>query len=211
MGFAPFNRLRAETTVVQGTGIGLTITKKLLELMGGTIGVESTLGEGSRFWIDLPAANGEEAIAAEKAASRSFGGKGKGTAKRNAERQVLYIEDNPANLALMESIIAQLGNAEMFSAHTGALGVDLARARQPDLILVDINLPGIDGFEVLDRIRTHANTRHIPVIAVSAEVISKDRERGLAAGFTEFLIKPIDVARAHNAIEAAFAAAKKQP
>jgi len=119
-------------------------------------------------------------------------------------KTVLYIEDNPANLELMKEIIGQLPSAAMVSAHTGPLGIELAKARKPDLILVDINLPGIDGFEVLDRIQTDVETKDIPVIAVSADVHPHDMKRGLSAGFKAYLQKPLSLVNARDAIKTAF-------
>ncbi|MFT4580182.1 MAG: PAS domain S-box-containing protein [Nitrospinales bacterium] len=197
--FEPFDRLGAEGTDTEGTGIGLTITKKLVELMGGTIGVESKLGEGSCFTVELSMA--DQALVNEKVedyerAEESF--------KRKDSSllfTVLYVEDNPANLRLMEKILQDREDVELLLAPDANIGLELAQAHCPDLILMDINLPGMDGIEALKKLGMSEKTRNTPVIAVSANAMQKDIDRALAAGFKHYLTKPIDVKQLIEVIE----------
>jgi CheY-like chemotaxis protein len=185
--FEPFNRLGAEQTAVQGTGIGLAITKRIVELMDGSITAVSAPGQGSTFRIELvTSAVGQSTAAAE--ASRRMADYGEET-----PRTILYVEDNPANLRLMAQLLARRPNITLLSAHTGNWGLEFALAQRPDLIILDINLPGMGGFEVLAQLRLHPETRHIPVIAVSADAMPWDIERGLTAGFAYYLSKPLDI------------------
>ena len=189
--FQPFNRLGQEVSEQQGTGIGLVVCKRLVELMGGVIGVESKIGKGSVFWIDLnvtnvllapaPVAAGSAAlIAAKVPGDKSL-------------RTLLYVEDNPANLMLVEDIVARRADIHLLSARDGNRGIEIARASRPDVILMDINLPGISGIAALKILRDDPATAHIPVIALSANAIPRDIERGLEAGFFRYLTKPIKV------------------
>ena len=187
--FQPFNRLGQETGVEEGTGIGLVVSKKLVELMGGAIGVESTVGVGSEFWIDLirdvpPQLVAAHTMPAERAPQAN---------ENTALRTLLYIEDNPANLMLVEQIIEDHSHIRMLSACDGNQGIALARAQLPDVILLDINLPGLSGFDVLKLLRADPATSHIPVIAISANAMLRDIEMGLAAGFLRYLTKPIKI------------------
>jgi PAS domain S-box-containing protein len=185
--FKPFSRLGAENSEIEGTGIGLVVCKDLMGLMGGIIGLESDVGKGSNFWIGLPTADvvGIEPSTVlelpEENALPKIGG------------TVLYVEDNPANLQLMEVIVSRIEGLEMISAHTGELGIELARAENPDMIILDINLSGISGIEVLDRLRGFESTRDIPTVALSAAATTRDIERGMEAGFVKYLTKPINV------------------
>lgn len=185
--FQPFNRLGKVGSAKDGTGIGLVVCKRLIELMGGAIGVESTVGKGSVFWIELnlttelPPATESTAIA---------------TAQVQADAQVrtlLYVEDNVANLMLVEDIIARRPDLHLLTATDGNSGIEIARAAQPDIILMDINLPDISGVEVLKILRADPVTRHIPVVALSANAMPHDIEKGLAAGFFRYLTKPIKI------------------
>lgn len=191
--FQPFNRLGAERSGIEGTGIGLVITRQLVQLMGGSIGVESEPGQGSTFWIELGAVD-ERAGLSESGMSETPELHG------IAMRTVLYVEDNPANLRLVAQVLGRLHNIKLLSAHTGELGLDLARSNSPDLIILDINLPGMDGFEIRARLRLHAQSRHIPVIALSANAMPRDIERGLEAGFARYLTKPLKVAEFMKAL-----------
>ncbi|MFB6466415.1 ATP-binding protein [Cytobacillus sp. Hz8] len=188
--FEPFYRLNDQHYIVEGTGIGLTVSKKLIEQMNGTIHVESQMGVGSKFWFDLPITDGSDLFMNEVTVVKdpidevNFVNKYK----------ILYIEDNPANLQLVEKIlISRFENIELLSAPTGELGIDLASVHKPDLILLDINLPGINGFEVFSRLHGLNDTKHIPVIAISANAMKRDVEKGLAVGFEAYLTKPINV------------------
>ncbi|MDP1667373.1 MAG: PAS domain S-box protein [Methylobacter sp.] len=187
--FQPFNRLGQETGTEEGTGIGLVVTKQLVELMGGTIGVDSTVGAGSEFWIDLI-----RDVSPQFAAGHIMPAELVPQAQENAAlRTLLYVEDNPANLMLVEQIIESHPHVRMLSARNGNLGIALAHAHLPDVILMDINLPGISGIQALKILREDPVTAHIPVIALSANAMPRDIERGLEAGFFRYLTKPIKI------------------
>jgi PAS domain S-box-containing protein len=193
--FQPFNRLGQEAGTEEGTGIGLVVTKQLVELMGGSIGVESTVGAGSEFWVELiqdvtPQLSAGNTMAAELAPQ---------TQGSAAQRTLLYVEDNPANLMLVKQIIEGHPHMRMLSASDGNLGMALARAHLPDVILMDINLPGISGFQVLKILREYPETARIPVLAISANAMPRDIAKGLEAGFFRYLTKPIKV---HEFMEA---------
>ena len=200
--FQPFNRLGQEAGTEEGTGIGLVVTKQLVELMGGTLGVESEVGVGTMFWIELAASTAPELMLGEHAADldRTPSGDASCDAPR---RKVLYVEDNPANLILVEQLIARRSDLGMLSAIDGHLGIALARQHQPDLILMDINLPGISGTEVLGLLRVDPLTAHIPVIALSANALPRDVRKGLDAGFLRYLTKPINVPEFMEALDTA--------
>ncbi|MEQ1812911.1 MAG: PAS domain S-box protein [Candidatus Nitrotoga sp.] len=207
--FQPFNRLGQESGSEEGTGIGLVVTKQLVELMGGTIGVESTVGVGSKFWIELmrdfslqPAADNTTPA---ELASQALENEAPNNAAR---RTLLYVEDNPANLMLVEQIIQGIPHISMLSARDGNLGVTLARAHLPDVILMDINLPGISGIQALKILREDPSTAHIPVIALSANAMLRDIEKGLEAGFFRYLTKPIKVNEFMNALDDALKASE---
>lgn len=189
--FQPFNRLGQEASVEEGTGIGLVVCKRLVELMGGIIGVESTVGVGSEFWIELNLTT-EAQLEGGRSVKPIIA---KATAHANGEsmRTLLYVEDNPANLMLVEDLIARRSDLCLLSAMDGNRGIDMARASLPDVILMDINLPGISGLQALRILARDTATRHIPVVALSANAIPRDIEKGLAAGFFRYLTKPIKV------------------
>jgi hypothetical protein len=157
--FQPFNRLGREHSAEQGTGIGLVMSKLLIEMMGGVIGVDSTVGEGSVFWFELDSAAAPR-LALEPAGPAAVQGLVDSSAPL---RTVLYVEDNMANLQLVEQLIARRPDLLLLSAKTGKLGIELARAHQPDVILMDINLPGISGIQALEIIHADPVTAHIPV------------------------------------------------
>ena len=193
--FDSFNRLGHENTGIEGTGIGLTITKNLVELMGGSIGVESTYGSGSCFWVRLPGGNKVSQASDETPAQRGV--------KFNTDIQytVLFIEDNPANLKLMERYFKKYECIELVTAHLPELGLDLARARKPELILLDINLPKMDGYTVLKQLQRDKDTHDIPVIAITANAMPRDIQRGIEAGFYDYLTKPLDLNRLGDIVE----------
>ncbi len=193
--FEPFNRLGQETGSEEGTGIGLVVTKRLVELMGGIIGVESIVGVGSVFWIellreDIPQLAFSNIQSAEHTPlARDISQAENGV----TQHTMLYVEDNPANLMLVEQIIARHPRLKMLSACDAIIGIALARAHLPDLILMDINLPGINGIEALHILRADPITQHIPVLALSANAMLSDIEKGVEAGFFRYLTKPIKI------------------
>jgi signal transduction histidine kinase/AmiR/NasT family two-component response regulator len=188
--FQPFNRLGQKANVEEGTGIGLVVSKRLVELMRGIIGVESTVGEGSVFWFELnPGTESQAAMDSAEAITNDQ------LHLQGAAPQLtlLYVEDNPANLMLVEDIIARRPDIRLLSARDGNRGIELARALLPDVILMDINLPGISGIKALEILTADQSTAHIPVIALSANAVPRDIEKGLEAGFFQYLTKPIKV------------------
>lgn len=188
--FQPFNRLGQEGGNNQGTGIGLVVTKRLVEHMGGTIGVESKAGTGSKFWIELGSTEAPQHMVDQA----EYTLVAQAEVEEDApQRTVLYIEDNPANLKLVEQLIARRPDMRLLSAINGHLGIEMARTSQPDVILMDINLPGMSGIEALKILRENPSTAHIPVIALTANAMERDIERGLQAGFFLYLTKPIRI------------------
>jgi CheY-like chemotaxis protein len=204
--FQPFNRLGQERNSEEGTGIGLVMSKRLVELMGGEIGVESAVGLGSVFWFELDSAAAPQLAIdrAEPAASPQA------QVQQGAPlRTLLYVEDNPANLMLIEQLIARRPDMRLLSARDGNLGIQLARANQPEVILMDINLPGISGIEALRILREDPATAHIPVVALSANAMPRDIEKGLQAGFFRYLTKPIKVNEFMQTLDVALEFARK--
>ena len=198
--FQPFNRLGKESGAEEGTGIGLMVTKRLVDLMGGAIGADSTVGVGSVFWIEL-GLTGAPQFVDQKAGRAALAPPP--VADGTPLRTVLYVEDNPANLELVEQLVARRPDLRMLSAADGALGIEFARTCQPELILMDINLPGISGIEALKILRADPATAHIPILALSANAAARDIERGLEAGFFNYLTKPIKVDQFMDALDAA--------
>ncbi|MDI1302032.1 MAG: PAS domain S-box protein, partial [bacterium] len=188
--FQPFNRLGKEGSSEEGTGIGLVMSKRLVELMDGEIGVDSTPGTGSVFWFELNATlaplltidSAEPVITIQHPPAHD-----------STLRTVLYVEDNPANLRLVEQLIARRPDLHLLTATTGSLGIELARLQQPEVILMDINLPGINGIQALKILGDDPATAHIPVLAISANAMASDIRKGLEAGFFRYLTKPIRV------------------
>jgi CheY-like chemotaxis protein len=203
--FQPFNRLGQESGAQEGTGIGLVVTKRLVELMGGEIGVTSSPGVGSVFWIELASTAPRTSSLAERAAPAGSGATASAAESDIAPRLLLYVEDNPANLRLVEEIVAFRRDLRLLSAHDGHLGLQLARAHRPDIILMDLNLPGMSGFEVLRQLGADPETADIPVIALTANAMPRDIERGVAAGFHRYLTKPIDIEKFTEAINSTLA------
>ncbi|MES2676491.1 MAG: PAS domain S-box protein [Pseudomonadota bacterium] len=205
--FQPFNRLGQENGKEEGTGIGLVVTKKLVELMGGKIGVESIEGEGSQFWVDLDIAEQEREIK-DTPENQKIARLVKPTGPK---RTLLYIEDNTANLLLVEEIIAKRSDIHLLTARDGNSGVELARLAQPDLILMDINLSDISGIDALAILNKDPATQHIPVLALSANAMPHDIENGLKIGFFRYLTKPIRVNEFMETLDIAFDFAAQKP
>ncbi len=200
--FQPFNRLGQERGEVEGTGIGLVITRRLIELMGGALGFDSRAGTGSTFWIDMACtirtAQPDETLSASEMA--------KHLKSRDLKRSVLYVEDNPANMDIVRSVITTFWpNAEFIEAITAEIGVALAVLKKPDLILMDINLPGIDGYEALKRLQMSGETLDTPVYALTANALPADVQRGIDAGFSGYLTKPLDVPQFIRLVDEIFA------
>ena len=188
--FQPFNRLGQEANNQEGTGIGLVVSKRLVESMGGVIGVQSTVGVGSVFWFELKRTDEPVSNLADSAIMVT-----ETLQYEDSERlqTLLYVEDNPANLMLVENIISRRPNLRFLSAADAIQGIEMAHTHQPDVILMDINLPGISGLIALKILRESPITASIPVVALSANAIPRDIEKGLDAGFFHYLTKPLRI------------------
>ena len=197
--FQSFNRLGQEGGIEEGTGIGLVVTKKLVELMGGTIEVRSVVGVGSEFWIELDRDVTPHHLPGNTPPSEMVSQ----VQKDSSLHKLLYVEDNPANLMLVEQIIEGMPHVRMLSARDGRLGIELARTHLPDVILMDINLPGISGVEALRLLRKDPSTASIPIIALSANAMPRDIQDGLEAGFLRYLTKPIKIIEFMGALDEA--------
>jgi len=205
--FQPFNRLGKENSSEEGTGIGLVMTKRLIKLMGGKITVESKVGQGTLFRVEL-------LMGAEQPANLSRHdvhsiSEYHHIKRRSAKRTLLYVEDNPANLTLVEDIVASRTDFSLLTARDGFAGVEQARLAQPDLILMDINLPGMSGTEALKVLAKDPLTQHIPVIALSANALPNDIQKGLEAGFFRYLTKPIRINELVSSLDAALELTKE--
>jgi PAS domain S-box-containing protein len=185
--FLPFERAGAERSGVEGTGIGLTIAKRLTEMMGGVLSAQSAPEEGTTFMVELSAADPDPA---KRSVPRGR------SRKRSAPRpaRVLLVEDNDVNVLVLQKILKRRPEIVLFTEPDGQRGLERARELLPDLILLDIGLPVMDGFEVMRRLKSSTGTRSIPVIAVTANAMPEDVRRGFEAGFTEYLSKPLQVA-----------------
>jgi signal transduction histidine kinase/CheY-like chemotaxis protein len=201
--FQPFNRLGQEGGGEEGTGIGLVVTRRLVELMGGEIGVSSSVGVGSVFWVELQATEPASAVAGSGVVHQ--------LARRPAPEDpqvmhtVLYVEDNPANLKLVQEIMRFRSDLRLLTAPDGHLGIELAKAHLPDLILMDLNLPCVSGADALRELRSDPRTNHIPVIALTANAMPGDVDRGMEAGFFRYLTKPINIDEFTDAINSTLA------
>ncbi len=187
--FTPFERLGAEQSAIEGTGLGLALSQRLMDAMGGSIGVESAVGKGSTFWIELPLAKSPlERFPRDGAAN--------GARQPNSEpasRSILYIEDNLSNLALIEQMLAERPGTALLTSMQGKVGLDLARQHTPDLILLDLHLPDLPGWDVLSQLKADSTTRHIPVVVISADATKRQMNRLMSAGAAHYLTKPLDV------------------
>ncbi|NQV56159.1 MAG: PAS domain S-box protein [Rhodospirillales bacterium] len=198
--FEPFNRLGRENETIEGTGIGLTITKQLVELLSGNIGFRSEDGAGSNFWVDIPLSkmSDKQLGSTDPVAQQST----PIAPKTDGRRKLLYVEDNPPNLNLMAALIEQTPLLELVSADTAELAMDLIRESKPDLILMDINLPGMSGIEALAKLKSLAETVDIPVIALTAAAMPHQIKHGLDAGFADYVTKPINISQILETISA---------
>lgn len=196
--FQPFNRLGREAGPEEGTGIGLVVTKRLVEMMGGVIGVTSAVGLGSQFWIELDLTTAPTVVIHDSLILDS-----PVVPINQPMRTVLHIEDNPANLELVEQLIARRPDLRLLSAADGHLGIEFARTYLPDVILMDIHLPGISGLEAMQILHADPATAHIPIIALSASALPRDILLGLEAGFSNYLTKPIQVILFMETLDAA--------
>ena len=194
--FQPFQRAGQETGPIEGTGIGLVITKRLAELMGGRVGFRSAPGRGSEFWVELPTVATPSAPRMAPSAAEQRPRLGEA-----ARRLVLYVEDNPANVTFMRDVLGDFEGLELPTAPTAEMGIELALARRPDLVIMDINLPGMSGIEALVRMRAEPSIATVPVIALTAAASGRDRKRGLEAGFYRYLTKPVQVDELLAALE----------
>ena len=231
--FEPFQRLGAERSGIEGTGIGLALSRRLMQAMGGQIGVDSTPGQGSTFWVRLPAgqasATPPQAAAPGQLSSHATHTPNAPDASSSPSAQltdhaladqdqapassgqdaaplattVLYIEDNPVNAMVVGAMVTRLPGLAMISADDGAPGLEMALRERPALILTDIQMPGMDGFELMARLQQHEQTRDIPVIAISADALPESVERGRQAGFADYITKPVEMGALHAAIRKA--------
>ncbi len=200
--FQPFNRLGQENGSEEGTGIGLVVTRRLVELMGGAITVSSSAGVGSVFSIALRLT---EPLASALDGARMPAAPAPARAEPRTSHTILYVEDNPANLKLVEEIVRFRPDLQLLSAPDGHLGIALAKAHLPDIILMDLNLPCVSGTDALRELRGDPRTAHIPVIALTANAMPREVERGLASGFHRYLTKPINIDEFTAAIDATLA------
>ena len=201
--FQPFNRLGQESGAEEGTGIGLVVSKRLIELMGGQIGAHSTVGEGSEFWVELNTALGPQTESTETPMPMAL----PRTSDGAVQHTVLCVEDNLANLTLIEKLISRRSDIRLLTARDGRSGIDIAVTSQPDVVLMDINLPGINGIQALQILANNPATAHIPVIALSANAMPRDIDKGLQAGFYRYLTKPIRIDELMNALDEALSVA----
>jgi PAS domain S-box-containing protein len=195
--FEPFQRAGQETGPIEGTGIGLTITKRLAELMNGRVGFSSELARGSQFWIELPVHH----QAAAELRQVSAPGSAWSPARRASSHKIVYVEDNPSNIAFMEDMLGDLPSVALLVARSAETGIEVIRAQRPDVVIMDINLPGMSGLEAMKRLRAWPESRDIPVIGLSAAALPADTKRAAEAGFFRYLTKPVKVAELTSALE----------
>ena len=196
--FEPFQRAGQEAGPIEGTGIGLTIAKRLAEMMKGRVGFTSDVGRGSEFWVEVPVhrrATAEISAWSEPPPPRSPLSSG------NARYKVIYVEDNPANIAFMRELIGEMPSVELVTAPSAELGLELIHAHRPDVVIMDINLPGMSGFDAMQRLHESPETRDIPVIGLSAGALLRDMTRAKEVGFYRYLTKPVKVAELTKVLE----------
>jgi len=197
--FTPFDRLGAEQSSVEGTGLGLALSARIMHAMGGGIGASSQIGRGSTFWVDLPRAEPPSSKVPEADDNEPV----PELNNTQGKRTILYIEDNLSNLNLVQEILRQQPQIELLSAMQGRLGLDLARKHSPDLILLDLHLPDLNGWEVFSQLRGAETTQNIPVIVISADATPRQVQQFMSAGARDYLTKPLDVTKFSRVIEEA--------
>jgi CheY-like chemotaxis protein len=194
--FQPFQRAGQEAGPIEGTGIGLAITKRLAELMGGSVGFRSIPSQGSDFWVEVPVhTSGRDSAAGRAVAAVS---------RRSRDKPnglVLYVEDNPANVTFMRDLLGTFPAIELVTASTAEVGVNLARETRPNVIIMDINLPGMSGLDALRALREWPETKDIPIIALTAAASDHDLRRGERAGFSRYLTKPVNLDELEGALQ----------
>lgn len=203
--FTPFERLGAEQSAIEGTGLGLAVTKRLVEAMNGTIGVSSIDGVGTTFWLEFPLTESPlvstELLQLEPSVQHANG---------NEQRTVLYIEDNLSNLRLIERLLSRRPHVKLLSARDGTTGLGLAQRQLPDLIFLDLNLPDMHGHEVLNHLKNDSRCSDIPVVAISADAMNAQKERILRAGAAEYLTKPLNVKKFFQVLDGSLLASAFQ-
>ena len=208
--FQPFHRAGQESGPIEGTGIGLAISKKLAEMMHGQVGFTSAPDTGSEFWLELPAPRSpksDRVLAAPPPMVDSLAQLG----SDGARHRIVYVEDNPSNVAFMEALLTNFESVELIVAPNAEIGIELVRAHQPRIVIMDINLPGMSGFEALRRLRDWPETRDIPVIALSAAAMDRDVKRAEEAGFARYLTKPVRVDELMTTLEGLLTGAAARP
>ncbi len=188
--FEPFQRAGQETGPIEGTGIGLSISKRLAELMQGSVGFASEEGKGSQFWVDVPV---HVAKSDDAAAAKPHIAEGSALAGAPSAHRIVYVEDNPSNIAFMRELMSDLPAVELLTAPTAEIGLEIVRAQQPAAVIMDINLPGMSGFDAVKLLKSWPETARIPVIALSAAAMARDTSRAREAGFYRYLTKPVKI------------------
>jgi PAS domain S-box-containing protein len=196
--FEPFQRAGQETGPIEGTGIGLVISKRLAGMMQGQVGYSSEHGHGSRFWVEVPMyrTGTEDLVATQRAVPETSP-----LATVGARHKVVYVEDNPSNLAFMRDLVGDLPSVELLTAPTAEIGLPLIRAHQPAVVIMDINLPGMSGLDAVKQLQQWPETRAIPIVGLSAAALIKDTARAKEAGFYRYLTKPVKVAELTAVLE----------